>query len=629
MPFTIADVEKHNKGLSPTKKRQWVEVANSVMQRCMSNGGSDATCAPSAIRQANGVVAAHSQYQINTTNENYQVREVIHQGKKHLIVPVVMMVEGVHHGSRGQLLHTAQELGHFIQSWNGIPVVIDHPQDEEGNYISANEPSVMESTVVGKIFNAHMNGSRLIAEAWIEEDKIRNVSPVTLASIESREIVEVSVGVFSDEEQVTGEWNGEEYTAIARNHRPDHLALLPGGVGACSVDDGCGMGVNKKGGKTSMENNATVTGMEAKRQELGMTVAEFYAVPRDPPSESKLPIFDAAHVRNALARFTQTQGLSEEEKATAKRKILARARHFNIDASSLENNARENLFEVLRSAKEVGLYAGSLELNVDQSLSERVDMIRRKVDTLDTNDSVHYVQDIYDDFVVYEARLRVGGTRLFKQTYSINNGQVEFTGNPIPVVKKVEYVTAQSSKKVTRTIFNNNNKEVQMANEKCTACVEKKVNDLISNSQGKWTDGDKEWLQSLEEAQLDRIIANSKVDAAPAPAVNEQPKLKSEDVLNALSAEQRAALQYGQEQLKQRRDNFIKGIQANTSKEEWPDDVLSTFDDKTLERIFNTSKKNVKEAEVVDYSVRGFGNFSTNAADTDEEPLYPTGFEMK
>lgn len=54
MPWTIDDVDKHIKGLSNEKKKQWVEVANSVLSRCETEGGSD--CEGKAVRQANGVV---------------------------------------------------------------------------------------------------------------------------------------------------------------------------------------------------------------------------------------------------------------------------------------------------------------------------------------------------------------------------------------------------------------------------------------------------------------------------------------------------------------------------------------------------------------------------------------------
>jgi hypothetical protein len=62
--------------------------------------------------------------------------------------------------------------------------------------------------------------------------------------------VEVSTGYFADMEATNGVWNGAAYTGITRNIRPDHLALLPDEVGACSWVDGCGAPrVNVKGEK--------------------------------------------------------------------------------------------------------------------------------------------------------------------------------------------------------------------------------------------------------------------------------------------------------------------------------------------------------------------------------------------
>jgi hypothetical protein len=56
MPWTKEDVEKHKGGLTDDQKNQWVEVANSALESCMKDGGSEETCAISAIKQANGVV---------------------------------------------------------------------------------------------------------------------------------------------------------------------------------------------------------------------------------------------------------------------------------------------------------------------------------------------------------------------------------------------------------------------------------------------------------------------------------------------------------------------------------------------------------------------------------------------
>lgn len=60
--------------------------------------------------------------------------------------------------------------------------------------------------------------------------------------------------------------------------------------------------------------------------------SDFAFVP-DPekPSTWKLPIFDASHVRNALARFNQTEGIPEDEKPKVLARIHAAAKKFGID----------------------------------------------------------------------------------------------------------------------------------------------------------------------------------------------------------------------------------------------------------------------------------------------------------
>jgi hypothetical protein len=168
-----------------------------------------------------------------------------HQGKEHLVVPVVMMVEGVHIGSFGPLFHSIDELGKFPESWNGRPVVINHPSIG-GQYVSANDPEIMDKQTVGYIYNTCVkDGKKLAAEAWIDEEKLRLLSEEILTQIQAGIPLEVSLGMFLEEELTPGDWNEEHYESIARNLRPDHLALLPGAVGACSLIDGCGLGVNK------------------------------------------------------------------------------------------------------------------------------------------------------------------------------------------------------------------------------------------------------------------------------------------------------------------------------------------------------------------------------------------------
>jgi hypothetical protein len=49
------------------------------------------------------------------------------------------------------------------------------------------------------------------------------------------------------------------------------------------------------------------------------------------PEQEKEPLNDAAHVRNAIARFNQVQGVTDTERDAAWKRIKSAARKFNVD----------------------------------------------------------------------------------------------------------------------------------------------------------------------------------------------------------------------------------------------------------------------------------------------------------
>jgi hypothetical protein len=51
------------------------------------------------------------------------------------------------------------------------------------------------------------------------------------------------------------------------------------------------------------------------------------------PKERKEPLIDANHVRNAIARFNQVEGVSQSERDAAWRRIKAAARKYGIEVS--------------------------------------------------------------------------------------------------------------------------------------------------------------------------------------------------------------------------------------------------------------------------------------------------------
>jgi hypothetical protein len=210
--------------------------------------------------------------QINmAVNFTLPIRRERFEGREHIVAPVVALVEGVHN----DLFYPASELAKFPDSWNGVSLPIFHPEDE-GKNNSANTPKLIEERSDGRLNNVHFETekARLVGEICVDIEKARQLSPAALEAIEAGRQLEVSTALFTDGDGTSGNWNGEEYVETVINFRPDHLALLPGGKGACSWEDGCGVRANEK----SDEKNGVMEKMRSffktMASQFGLTVQE-------------------------------------------------------------------------------------------------------------------------------------------------------------------------------------------------------------------------------------------------------------------------------------------------------------------------------------------------------------------
>lgn len=534
MPFTPEDAEKHKKGMTDKMKKQWARVAESIRKREMKKGVSEKDAAASAIKQANGVVMMNdnvsdsfSSYKTKQVLD-YEVKLTLHQKKAHIVAPVVMMVEGVHNGSQGPLFHEITELGKFPASWNGIPVIIHHPTDEEGNPVSANSPDIVDNEVVGRVYNTEVDGIKLKSEIWLDEDKLNEVSPETLASINNSEEIEVSLGMFTENEMETGTYKEEDYVGIAHNHRPDHLAILPDQTGACSCKDGCGIGANQK------DNN-------------------------------------------------------------------------------MERTKKPKTIEMISALRIAGYSINEIGDHSEQGYNERMQMIYDKLRSLDSNKIYNYLEECYDDYLIY-SKSGDNNRTMYKQTYKIESGKIEFVGEPIEVHKKVEYVVNSS---LTRTKFSINNKmeDKNMPKNDCPKCLEK-INAVIANAASGFVETDREWLETLSETALDKALKVKEVEKVVEKTVE----------VNKLSPADQADLAWARDQRKVRRSAWIKGIQDNTEKDTWTDAELNEMNDNALAKLHKSVTKDTLVQE---------GNYSLNSGrhiqqdnSSSEEPLYPADVKM-
>jgi hypothetical protein len=152
-------------------------------------------------------------------------------------------VPGVLSGSKGPLYYPRDEVERSVNAWNGMPLVVYHPT-VAGEHVSAAHPGVLEKQGIGEVRRTAFNG-KLRAEGWFDEERTRAIDPRVHARLLKNDPIELSTGLYTDNKPANSgaHFHGRTYAYTAHNYRPDHVAVLPDQVGACSLRDGCGVGV--------------------------------------------------------------------------------------------------------------------------------------------------------------------------------------------------------------------------------------------------------------------------------------------------------------------------------------------------------------------------------------------------
>lgn len=168
-------------------------------------------------------------------------------GRDYVVVPVVALVEGVRHagGAETPELVMADAFGRHVETWNGRPIVVNHPVNARGVPVLAGSPEVLESSYLGDMRNSRSEDGKLLTEAWLDIAAIASSESDAVAGIwkrlESGETIEVSVGAIVYTKSEEGTFDHKKYSGRWDIVIPDHLAFLDGDqIGACSVEDGCG-----------------------------------------------------------------------------------------------------------------------------------------------------------------------------------------------------------------------------------------------------------------------------------------------------------------------------------------------------------------------------------------------------
>lgn len=193
-------------------------------------------------------------YQTITVNvepdpDAVEVRDL--RGEKYLVAPVVAVAEGILNGG----FLPFREIQKSAPGWNGVPVTVNHPENDSGEFIPANSPAVLEQYQIGFFANVEAEEPKLPGELWINlgdvkwltehAEQLGDEAKQAVEMLRDGEPLEVSTGYWHGEVQKSGEFDGQAFEAVQVDLLPDHLAVLPNAEGACNWDgsttaSGCG-----------------------------------------------------------------------------------------------------------------------------------------------------------------------------------------------------------------------------------------------------------------------------------------------------------------------------------------------------------------------------------------------------
>lgn len=468
-PFDAAMARRHKKGLSPKQVRQWCHVAQSAYDACRTRGGSASRCEASAIRQANGVTgtpahppAANLRRLTIETALTVPPSRLTLNNREYLTAPAVLIVEGVL--NKGYI--GGDQL--IPQDWQHCCVVVNHPMDATGQAMSARSPAVLAQHGMGHLYHCTLGqGQRqghpvrsLRAELYLDIAQVQALGGEALQALtmlEAQQPLELSTGFYSDALPQRGTFHGEPFDEVLLNLRPDHLALLPNGVGACSWTNG-GCGAPRLAHQTCGCPTATCTCQEESME----------------PAASRGWRGFVQVLREFVNRETVEAEPEDEAGPPAADGLVL---------EQTDTDIREALYGCL--AREMGMDATPIF-----------------IDSVDTaTQSFTYRK----------------GERLCRRYWTMEDGVVTLTGDMEDVQRTTQYTPVPGTSGPVDEDEGQEQEVMPMSQQVPTVMVKTRVNALIANPQSGWKESDRLTLERMDEAQLIRLAQQPELPPPPDP----------------------------------------------------------------------------------------------------------------
>ncbi|MFP3947161.1 MAG: hypothetical protein ACLFWG_00390, partial [Longimicrobiales bacterium] len=339
------------------------------------------------------------------------------------------------------------------------------------------------------------------ADVYLDPARVEDVSDLgtILTKLEALEPVELSTGFpLRGLERASGTFEGRKYDKVLRPAAFDHLALFAEHrKGACSLEDGCGLLVNRRETArpaseiefsgtetaeaqpwgevdTTLEAFVSAYGTEeeegsdvadlsestraaiAARTVLGdveaETEADLISVPVVNPSTDNLNE-GALNAAAAAAGGARDADLPDPEGIQSTVDTLRADHYADEGGEGEEDEDAENLLRTAVNAlrRLVGLGNGdsrAANQDGDISLDERRRLVEEALDSLVGGQGVwvHIPQGGFrEDEVVYEVDPQGGEAKLFRVPYSVEGGEIELdVAERVEVRREVEFVPVEN-----------------------------------------------------------------------------------------------------------------------------------------------------------------------------------------
>ena len=188
-------------------------------------------------------------------------REVV-DGIEHIVISSFTLPDNIVMNGG---LYPAEEINNSFHTLERTLAPVEHPQDSDGNFISASDPVAIHNYHAGAFnTNVEKDGDRIRIDKFINVQEAKKTERGKrlldrineLETNENPRPIHTSVGVFLLPEMLKEpktNAKGQDYTWIAREMTFDHDAILLDSVGAAQPHQGVGMGVNSEGDEFDVE----------------------------------------------------------------------------------------------------------------------------------------------------------------------------------------------------------------------------------------------------------------------------------------------------------------------------------------------------------------------------------------